>query len=164
MKQVSLDRTKQLLTWNIAILLGIMVIAAGIIYFVPSKHSRDNLNVQLPQKIQPLPQGRQVYSISTKEEGPKITQAVIDPFDPKIGEQQLFEVSAHYTKPITAMNVVFLTDHGSSTLMLIHASGTTMDGVWRGTTTVIDSHDYIYSALIRAHSGTSTTPIDLSFR
>jgi hypothetical protein len=156
-----MNRAQQLVKWNIIILFAVMLSVAGVIYFVPSRHTGSNSELPV---IKPLPREKQTYTISTRENGPKITLATVDPFDPTSGEVQTFEVSANYSKPITDMQIILVTDHTSSTILLTQASGTLTDGVWIGRITTNDSHDFIYSALIRARSGANTTPVDLSFR
>lgn len=159
----TVDRTRTLLQWNIGILAALILITGAVIYFVPSRSSDTNKNPIVAEPL-PLAQGRQVYTIASKGNGPKITQAVIDPFDPQAGEMQTFEIYAQHAKPIDDIRIILVTDTASSTIVLAHASGTLSGGIWRGSLTTNDTHTTTYAALVRARSGTSTTPIDLSFR
>jgi len=113
--------------------------------------------------VVPIAQGRQIYSITNKGPGPLITPAVIDPFDPKKGEVQTFEIAASHDQPINEISVVLRTDNGETTYPLTLVSGSETNGQWKGSWTTNDTHDHIYTALVVASSDHKTT-VTLSFR
>ncbi len=114
----------------------------------------------------PLPQGRQVYNISqgSKSKGPSIRQVIIDPFDPKIGEAQSFWVKIVSTKETISVTAILYNDEDTVSQALNLTEGDAKDGVWVGTTTILNTHDSLYRLHIIAADGKDSSKVELSFR
>mgnify|MGYP001558152017 CR=1 FL=1 len=126
-------------------------------------------NISEPYKgtPKPLATGRQTYLISGSKKGaPKISEATIDPIDPKEGASQTFSVKALALEagPIADVSVTMITDNEKKTYPLKSISGTNLDGTWQGTWSLKDSYLYTYQAAIKAKSATSEWEVTLTFR
>ena len=97
-----------------------------------------------------IAQGRQTYFVFSKEKGPKVTEVVIDPFDPRRGERQTMSVKVNYPEPVRSVAVTMKLDGGDYTYPLTLVSGTDRDGTWEGSWRAEDTHDVIYKAAVVA--------------
>lgn len=92
-----------------------------------------------------LPRGAQSYTITSGKDvkGPKITNVVIDPLDPKNGTKQTFKVTVE--SPVTSAAVTVHTDNKETNVDLKLVSGDSTKGVYQGSWIVDDSYDYVYA-------------------
>jgi len=120
--------------------------------------------VQQENKIIPLPQGKQTFSVSlgTSQKGPRLTEGFIDPYDPKIGETQTISISANDTKPILSVTVTMKTDNGAKEYPMKLVEGSELSGRFEGSWRVTDSHDRIYRAVIAALSANGSSSIEIT--
>lgn len=114
----------------------------------------------------PIAQGRQTYVVrSSSQSGPQIVEFVVDPLDPKIGDEQLIDVKVKDTSPVTSVTVTLLTDNNlEQPYDLSRISGKDTDGLWSAKWKTQVKHDYYYKARIEATSARGTTSITSSFR
>lgn len=120
-----------------------------------------------PSEVQhkrPIAQGRQTYFGSGGGPGPKITQVVIDPFDPKRGENQEIIISIAPAKPAKAVRITMKTDTRETTYELQKIASTSTDALWRGSWKIEDLHDTRYNALIYVEGTDSTSSAELTLR
>lgn len=157
---------------------GIVLFILVILLIYQSNNRSTGFLTKLFQKTPPVPtptptptpvpiaQGRQVYTVrSGGTTGPQIVELVVDPFDPKIGEEQTILVKVKDTAPVTSVAVTLFIDNGASkTYPLLKKTGTDTDGTWEGRWTTETTHDYTYQAQISATSSKGTTKITPSFR
>jgi hypothetical protein len=114
----------------------------------------------------PLPQGRQSFFVSygNGTTGPKASQVVIDPYDPKIGQKQTFTVSVSDTSPITSVDLALVTDTKVTSYALSRVSGTDTKGNWDVTITTDDTHLYHYNPSFVVKSANGENHADLTLR
>lgn len=114
----------------------------------------------------PLPQGRQVYNVSrgNDSKGPDIRQVIIDPFDPKRGEVQKFWVKVESAKGVKSVTVILYADDNTVTQALKLVEGDANDGVWEGSTTTVNTHDFLYRLHVVAADEKDSARVELSFR
>ena len=116
--------------------------------------------------IYPLPTGKQEYTgqYGPAAKGPKIQKAYVDPLTPKNGRKQTVTLLLKNDSPVTSATATLITDHkqvrGSFTLV----NGTSTDGTWQLTWTMIDSYDYTYQIYMTLESSTGTWQGALTFR
>jgi len=114
----------------------------------------------------PIAQGKQTYSTQGgSKTGPKVSKVVVDPFDPKTGEKQMFEVKIKDTTPVITVTLTLKTDHGEKNYPLKLFQGKDTDGLWSISFETEDKHDYVYTATITAENNKKEkNKIVLSFR
>jgi len=81
-------------------------------------------------------------------QGPKPSQIVINPYDPKIGAKQTITIDVKYETAIASGSITMETDEKTKKYALKKISGTNTQGVWETTITTDDTHDYIYNVAI----------------
>lgn len=130
---------------------------------------------QLPEEIRqansagraPLPSGRQRYSISSSGTGPKFTEAVIDPLDAEVGQQQTLTVKTQYGIPVQSVVATLITD-GDPLKVDMQQVGTEGDVItWQATWTLEHSYEGKYGLNLNAtaQDGQKSRPIiELYFR
>ncbi len=111
-------------------------------------------------------QGRETYTIGqgSGTTGPKITRAIVEPHDPKQGQQQTVTVSVNHSSPITSVSLVMKSDNDTKTYPLSLASGSETNGQWSGTWTVEDTVLYTYAFTISVESPGGSSSVDLIIR
>ncbi|KKR03382.1 MAG: hypothetical protein UT26_C0002G0017 [Microgenomates group bacterium GW2011_GWC1_39_12] len=147
---------------GIVTLLVIIALISGGIYLSSRRKAPTKTTTSIVKptpKPYPLPQGPQTYPFSygSAVTGPKPSEVLINPYDPKKDEKQTFTVKAKYDKPITYAAIDLETDHGVKTYPMQRISGIDTDGVWEVTITTIDTHDYIYNVGLDFRSNTIKT-------
>jgi hypothetical protein len=118
---------------------------------------KENVATPAEPRIVPLATGKQIYNISGGTKGgPQMTQAVIDPIDPKPSQIQTFTLKANNLKPIVEIKAIVITDNGEKTNYLKLISGTNVDGVWQGSWRITDDYDYSYQIRLVAKNNEDT--------
>lgn len=114
----------------------------------------------------PIAQGKQIYNVSqgSGSKGPGMRQLVVDPFDPKKGENQTMSVKVQNKKPVTIVSIILKTDTKATTYQLKLKEGKDTDGLWEGSWTTDDTHDYVYTAVVSASDTIESAQVTLSFR
>lgn len=154
----------------VLLLLSVVVLLAvgGALLIFWKNASRPEKPVPRPltSTLSPLAQGKQIYKIrqSEKEQGPKLKEVVVDPFDPKTGERQTMSIETSYSEPIESAKVTLKTDQGSKIYPLRLVEGTNLDGRWEGSWGTDDTHLVIYDALFEVFSKNKNASVELSFR
>ena len=117
------------------------------------KRSRNKLIPTNTPTPRPIAQGRQIYSTRGGSKiGPKFNKIVVNPFDPKKGEMQMFEAKIKDITPITTVTLTLKTDHGEKNYPLKLSQGKDTDGVWSVSFETEDIHNYIYTATFVAEN------------
>lgn len=113
-----------------------------------------------------LPQGRQVYSVMSGGSGPKITQIVINPFDPKIGERQTMEMTVLYKEPLARAAVVMKSDGGEAAYVFSQAGGgeSGEERLYRASWETRDTHERVYAAVVTTEAGGTSSSVELTLR
>jgi hypothetical protein len=98
-----------------------------------------------PPPTRPLPSGKQTYIYGSRNvAGPVPSEVTIDPLTPAVGATQTVTVKIKFTSPVTSAGVILNTDNKVTKFPLELTSGTTTDGIWKGTWAMPDSYDHIY--------------------
>lgn len=94
----------------------------------------------------PLPQGKRSFKLNYAKDasGPKIENITIDPFDPKVGENQTYSVSVSHAAPVKTVDLSLMTDHKIATYSLQLVQGSETKGTWEVMVTTDDTHLYEY--------------------
>jgi hypothetical protein len=116
--------------------------------------------------IKPLPTGKQTYnySHSSSVAGPKPTQIIIDPIDPKQGDAQILSVKIGNTTPISKANIVLKTDNQETEYPLVLTEKGVDFGIWTAKWEMNDSYDYTYQIEIVIYGTVETFTGALTFR
>ncbi len=107
-----------------------------------------------------VPQGRQVYDITSGGASPKFKQAIVDPVDVQVGDTQKMSVwvietaAGQYITEVTA-NVE--TDTGPRLYNLSLTTGSNIDGWWEGSWVVQDTHSRKYLTTFIAKNNVGET-------
>jgi len=127
---------------------------------------KENVATPAEPRIVPLATGKQIYNISGGTKGgPQMTQAVIDPIDPKPSQIQTFTLKANNLKPIVEIKAIVITDNGEKVNYLKLISGTNIDGVWQGSWRITDDYDYSYQiSLIAKNNEDIESKTTITFR
>lgn len=151
---------------------GIIIINIALFIYIQLQRSRpDNVKTAVPKNVlpeisqsptptpYPLPQGKQVYRISTgaNTKGPKVKEISVNPYDPKLGVDQIYSVKVTSEIPVTAMVMDLKTDSKSTTYDLRLQTGTPTDGTWEVIIPTDDTHNYLYSPTIRTTDATGNS-------
>lgn len=164
--------------WFLTAFLIITLIALAILYpallselakraLAPfSQAQKENVATPAEPRIVPLATGKQIYNISGRTKGgPQMTQAVIDPIDPKSSQIQTFTLKANNLKPIVEIKAIVITDNGEKVNYLKLVSGTNVDGVWQGSWRITDDYNYNYQIMLVAKNNENTeSKVTLTFR
>ena len=112
--------------------------------------------------IKPLPTGKQIYNYSHGKNvvGPKPTQVIIDPIDPKTGDTQTLTITLPHDKPVTNTKATLITDNESTAINLTKELEDTYVANWRMT----DSYDYKYQITFEFSDNTETFSGAVTFR
>lgn len=125
-------------------------------------------DIVVPEKpyVIPLAQGRRIYNISGGTKGgPQMTQAVIDPLDPKPSQIQTLTLKANNLKPIIEIKATVITDNEESVNSLKLIQGSNTDGVWQGSWRIKDEYDYNYQIeLVAKNNEEIESIVTLTFR
>jgi len=114
----------------------------------------------------PILQGIETYTISqgSKNNGPKITQAIINPHDPQMNDNQTVSVKLAYAQPIDQVKLKLSSDNDQKEIDMTLAQGTATDGTWETNWEITDTVLYNYSQTITAQSGDQTSSITITIR
>lgn len=113
---------------------------------------------------EPLAQGKQSFTVDGGG-NPAVVSGDIDPLDPMVGANQTFTVRVRDTDPVTSVSVSFQTDNGLRSFPLNLSSGTDLDGNWKETWVVTDTHNVTYKFTIRmTDSAGRTDQMTISLR
>lgn len=107
--------------------------------------------------IAPIIKEKQTYSVSQNTDGPKMSQIVLDPQEPSIGQKQRITATIKHTAPITEVLLTLTTDAGDQKIPLTLSSGSNQDGVWSTEWTRNESIDYHYQFVIDTKSSDGKT-------
>ncbi|PIY93980.1 MAG: hypothetical protein COY68_04350 [Candidatus Levybacteria bacterium CG_4_10_14_0_8_um_filter_35_23] len=165
--------TMETFTAGAAVLIVIIIIVTLLISPASFKKSGSKIFSSLTPTPSPSPtprpiaKGPQIYSLSTKEAGPKMRKLNINEFDPKIGQEQkmTLQVIGENGANIISVGLTLLSDHKKKDYPLRLISGTAMSGTWEVSVITEDSHNYIYTAtfIAKDNSGVAAK-VDLNFR
>ena len=127
---------------------------------------KENVATPAEPRIVPLATGKQIYNISGGTKGgPQMTQAIIDPIDPKSSQIQTLTLKANNLKPIVEIKAIVITDNGEKVNYLKLVSGTNVDGVWQGSWRITDEYNYTYQISLTAKNNENTeSKTTLTFR
>ena len=116
--------------------------------------------------VKPLPTGKQVYNYSHGKDvaGPKPTQVVIDPIDPKSGGTQFLSVKIGDATPVQKANIILKTDNQEVEYPLVLAEEGDGFGIWTANWEMNDSYEYTYKIDIVIYGITETFSGGLTFR
>jgi len=116
--------------------------------------------------VKPLPTGKQIYNYSHGNDvvGPKPTQVIIDPIDPKPGSTQSFSVKIGDATPVQKANIVLKTDNQETEYPLVLTEKGVDFGIWTANWEMNDSYDYTYQIDIIIYGITETFSGGLAFR
>ncbi len=103
------------------------------------------------------------YSIASSER-PRFLEAVFDPFDPRVGETQKLTVKLISDEPIQSVSVNLNTDTATTTYDLKLGERKGAEEIWEVSWDVSDTHDKVYTAVLRGESAESKSRIDLNFK
>ena len=146
----------------IALVLAFVFLAIIILwrfYFSRSLSSVDvNFSSEPPTcNSKPIPSGKQVFNSSygKKVLGPKPSQTIIDPLDPKIGGKQTISVSIKNPTPVLKATATLETNKAVNVINqpMELSSGTPTDGVWTTTWTMPGKYDCFYQIKFLIQSG-----------
>lgn len=114
----------------------------------------------------PILQGIETYTISQgkKNNGPKITQAIINPHDPKINDNQTVKVKLAYAQPINQVKLILTSDNDQKETDMKLVEGTATSGIWETSWQITDTILYNYSQTITAKSGDQTSTVTITIR
>lgn len=114
----------------------------------------------------PILQGIETYTISQsqKNNGPKITQAIINPHDPKINDNQTVKVKLAYHQPIDQVKLKLTSDNKQQEADMTLVQGTATDGTWEVSWEITDTVLYNYSQTITAQSNDQTSSVTITIR
>ncbi len=154
-------------------LLVLVVLGLGVLILYQYRDSIHLPTLSFPKtmKLGPNPtptptkliQGKETYFISQASDikGPKITQADIDPLDPKVGQTQTISVKTADSTPVRSVTITFKTDNKVRDFTLTRVSGTELDGIWQTQWQVDDTLLYRYIIVITSKSdrGESATGV-----
>lgn len=114
----------------------------------------------------PIAQGKQIYngSFGPLVKGPKMTQVIVDPFDPKKGEKQTVTVKIKHELPITSVTARLDSDTMKKTYTFERIDGSDTNGTWQTSWTTEDTHDYTYFLFFELVSSDATFKDGLTFR
>jgi hypothetical protein len=113
----------------------------------------------------PLPSGPQKYSVNSANVI-KVSELYISALDTKIGDSQTMSLTIQDPKgAVNYVSLKLITDKKSESHVLSLKSGTGSNGIWEGTWTTDDTHDYTYQAqiTIKGQAG-NTFSFEPSFR
>lgn len=119
-----------------------------------------------PKTPIPLLQGVETYMINQSPGNrPRIVQAVIDPHEPDVGEEQTITVRVLDQSPVQSVSLTVESDNETTNLppaQLIEGDNT--DGRWQTSWTVQDTILYNYKILITAVGSGVQTTVSLPIR
>lgn len=147
-------------------LFGITGLLAGILSTSPSEIERSGpkLVIEVPPGVkEPFSSRAQRYFIRSGAY-PLFTEVIFDPFDVKKGETQRAIIKIQNPKPVQSVNVLLKTDTLEKTYQLKLVGGNALDGIWRGSWEMADTHEKIYSATLQASATDSNSSVDLFFK
>lgn len=105
--------------------------------------------------------GNVFISVSTPN-NPQMMLVNINPFDPKIGEDQSLSLNVRDTTgaPITRVELTVITDKGANYYPMTLTSGSATNGTWAATYKVTDTHETRYSVKLVAANQTGQSSFD----
>jgi len=106
----------------------------------------------------------ETYFVRSGLEGPNITEVIIDPFMPDIGEVQYFIVKANFENSINQVSISLKTDNGVNNLDLKLSEGSDMEGTWMGSWEVKDTNINIYEADVKVASQAEVSSVYLTMK
>jgi hypothetical protein len=118
-----------------------------------------------PEAPRELPQGKIGFTVSSGQQaGPKFNRGFIDPYDPKVGQTQTFNIAASSNSSISNISVTIVDDEGETTHQLSRISGTDQEGTWEGTWTNQNTHEKTYKAIIKGTDAAGTVTVEIILR
>jgi hypothetical protein len=114
----------------------------------------------------PIPSGERVYNLSHGKGvlGPRISQAIINPLDPLLGEIQVVTVMITHTSPVMSVKATLESDNMDKTYTFKRIAGNDTDGTWQASWKIEDSYDYTYYLFFELISEVDTFEGGLTFR
>lgn len=114
----------------------------------------------------PLAQGKQTYNISrgSGSKGPDIRQVIFDPLDAKPGQNQTISVKVQNKSSVKSVSVTLKTDNKTKTYDLKLKDGTDLNGIWEGSWSAEDTHDFEYRAIVESADGIDKFKTELTLR
>ena len=118
--------------------------------------------------ISPLPQGIGEYNVSqgSAATGPYVTKIILDPHDPKVGQEFKIRVtSARKNAAVSKVVVTEVNDQSPTEHTLSLVSGDTNAGEYEGSWKINQTHNYTFSIVTTAYGADGTTTVvDMVFR
>lgn len=112
----------------------------------------------------PIPHGKKLFFVSTNQQGPKMWQGFISPYDPAPEESQILSMEIADSQPVESVSLTMKTDHGQQTIPMMLVEGDLLNGRWEGTRAVNDTYLYNYHAVFEAVSINGKSTVDVTLR
>ncbi|GEM_PF-6833536 len=106
---------------------------------------------------------KETYYIQTKEI-PTFTEAVFNPLYSNVGREQKVAVKVKAPESVNSVSIDIQGDKKTVSHGLKLSTGSATDGVWEGNWKINDTHDKIYTAILKAKSNNNSSHIDLNFK
>ena len=148
--------------------LGIYLVLSN--YFSNRELSKTNFINQAQSTpkptIKPLSTGKQIYDYSHGKDvvGPKPTQTIIDPIDPKPGGTQFLSVKIGDAIPVQKANIILKTDNQEVEYPLVLTKEGDGFDIWTANWEMNDSYEYTYQIDMVIYGITETFLGGLTFR
>jgi len=118
-----------------------------------------------PETPRELPQGKIGFTVSSGQQaGPKFNRGFIDPYDPKVGQTQTFNIAASSDSSVSNMTVTIVDDAGEKTHQLSRVSGTDQEGTWEASWTNENTHEKTYKAIVKGTDAAGTVTVEIILR
>lgn len=121
-----------------------------------------------PPMPEPLAQGEQIYGIGRGDgsKGPDLFEAIINPFDPKKGEQQTMKIRIKKgSLKTTKVNITLKSDNNAKTYPLTLLNEEADSETWSGSWIIEDTHNWMYKAVVDAtDEKDEVAHVEISFR
>lgn len=139
-------------------------------YFKVEKNSKsmstDGTQVELIKKIQPIPEGKQVFRFSHGDQvvGPKIKTLEISEMKPEVGKNQKVTLEIKNETPINLVALTLVTDVKETKYVLKKIKGTETDGTWSVEWMIDDTYNYKYQIKFDLESASGNYQDAMVFR
>ncbi len=161
--------SKKIKTKYVVLSIVLAVFFVSLSIFISKKpnqppHTNSNQQAQTTPTPSPkkLPHGKETFIFSHGElvVGPKPTQLIIDPIDPKYNQKQTLTITIPHNKPIATASATIITDNLSEKIELQKISSDIYSASWN----MKDNYKYKYIIKLEFSDDTETFTGDLRFR
>lgn len=147
----------------------VVVLAIGLLFagasFFGQRPEQGGAPVAFNPNAFPEPKpGREIYTVSSSEAGPRITTVVIDGFDAPVGAAQGVSVRVTHESLVASVMATMKTDGGAEPHPLKLTAGSPTDGTWEGDWAVANTHLKTYGAEIKVSAPDKDARVNLTFK